>query len=323
MKNFFALLLMLVLILTACTTQKKDAISKATAQPFLYEQPLIVAHRGASSVAPENTLLAAQRAFEFQADQWELDVQETSDGELVVLHDPRLLRTSNAAKVFPLRLFWQVKNFTLAEVKELDAGSWYLKKDPFGEIQNGTVTTADQQQIAGENFPTLREALELTKQYNWSVNIELKDVSGTPGDADIVQKTVALIEELGMTDQVLISSFKHDYLVQVKALNPAIKTAALVKKMEDPVKLLQDLGADAINPDYSKIDDLSVIKTIRDAGYDVYVWTINDEDTMIRFINAGVSGIITDYPQRMCDVLATYTDMTGLPYLEECPCEHK
>jgi len=214
--------------------------------------------------------------------------------------------TSNAEQVFPMRFFWKVKNFTLAEIKLLDAGSWYLKKDPFGEIKNGTVTIAEQERMVNEPFPTLREALQFTKDKNWSVNVEIKDVSGTPGDADIVQKTVALIEEMDMQDQIIISSFNLDYLVQVKQINPNIKTAALVKNMDDPLKLLQDIGADAINPSFESIMDLSVIQTLRDAGYDVYVWTVNDENTMISLINAGVSGIITDYPQRMFKVLEKY-----------------
>ncbi len=306
MKNTLLPVILILFVLSACAARKAQPVEPVTPQPFAYEPPIIVAHRGARSVAPENTLLAAQRAFELGANQWELDVQVSADGELVVLHDGSLWRTSNAGQVYPLRLFWQVKNFSLAEIQTLDAGSWYLKKDPFGEIATGTISSEQQAEIAGEPFPTLREALELTKTKDWSVNIELKDVSKTPGDAVIVEKTVALIEEMDMVDQVLISSFKHDYLVQVKALNPQIKTAALVGEMEDPLALLQSIGADAINPNYEKITDLGIIKTLRNAGYDVYVWTVNDPEIMMQFINAGVSGIITDYPQRMLEVLAGY-----------------
>ncbi len=306
MKNSLLLIVLIMLLLAACTAVKAKPVTQVTPQPLPYNMPIIVAHRGARSVAPENTLLAARRAYGFSAEQWELDVQLTRDGELVVLHDDGLARTSDVVKKFPWRFFWQVKNFTLAEVKTLDAGSWYLKKDPFGQIENGTLNAEEQAQIAGTDFPTLREALELTKELGWKVNVELKDVSKTPGDAVIVAKTVALIEELDMVESVLISSFKHDYLVQVKALNPAIQTAALVTEMEDPIALLKSLGADAINPNYSKITDLAIIKEIRDAGYDVYVWTVNDENEMMECINAGVSGVITDYPQRMVDVLAKY-----------------
>lgn len=306
MKNLIVLTVLTfitTLILCGC---RKPTSPIVTPQPLLYDLPTIVAHRGARSVAPENTLLSAERAYDFKADQWELDVQESKDGELVLIHDPHFRRTSNAEQVFPMRFFWKVKNFTLEEIKQLDAGSWYLKKDPFGEIKNGTVTTAEQERMVNEPFPTLREALQFTKDKEWSVNIEIKDVSGTPGDAEIVQKTVALIEEMGMQDHVIISSFNLDYLVQVKQINPELKTAALVKKMDDALKLLQDIGADAINPSYDSIKDMSIIQTLRDAGYDVYVWTVNDEAAMITLINAGVSGIITDYPQKLAEVLEKY-----------------
>jgi glycerophosphoryl diester phosphodiesterase len=274
--------------------------------PLQKELPIIVAHRGASSVAPENTLLSAQRAFDLQADQWELDVQESKDGDLVLIHDPNFIHTTNAMKVFPMRFFWKVHNFTLEEIKQLDAGSWYLKKDPFGEIKKGNISTDDQDLIGTAQIPTLREALLFTQAKNWSVNIELKDLSGKPGDSDIVRKTVVLIGEMGMTQQVIISSFNLDYLVQVKQINPNIKTAALVKEMEDPLKLLQEIGADAINPSFKSIKDLTIIQTLRNEGYDVYVWTVNDEATMMTLINAGVSGIITDYPQRLFEVLEKY-----------------
>jgi len=306
LKKLISLAILLSVLLSSCSSEKNNTKAAVNPEAYLYGRPTIVAHRGARSVAPENTLLAAQRAFDFQADQWELDVQESKDGELVVIHDPNFILTSNVEQVFPMRFFWKVKNFTLAEIKQLDAGSWYLKKDPFGEIKNGSVTAAEQDRMVKEPFPTLREALQFTKDKNWSVNVEIKDVSGTPGDTDIVQKTVALIEEMDMQDQIIISSFNLDYLVQVKQINPNIKTAALVKNMDDPLKLLQDIGADAINPSFESIKDLSIIQTLRDAGYDVYVWTVNDENTMMSLINAGVSGIITDYPQRMFKVLEKY-----------------
>lgn len=303
MKNLIVIAILATFVLSGCT---KAPATSVTPQPLLYGLPTIVAHRGARSVAPENTLLSAQRAYDFQSDQWELDVRLSKDGKLVLIHDPNFMHTSDAERVFSMRFFWKVQNFTLDEIKQLDAGSWYLKKDPFGEIKKGTVTAAEQERMIGEPFPTLREALQFTKDKNWSVNVEIKDVSGTPGDAEIVQKTVTLIEEMGMQEHVIISSFNHDYLKQVKQLNSDLKTAALVDEMDDPLKLLQDIGADAINPSFKSIKDLSIIQTLREAGYDVYVWTVNDENTMMTLINAGVSGIITDYPQRLFVVLENY-----------------
>ncbi len=191
-------------------------------------KPLNIAHRGARSLAPENTLAAARKGLEIGADLWELDVAVTANGELVVLHDDSLERTSNAEQVFPERRPWLVHTFTLAELRRLDFGSWFNKTDPFKQIAAGAVTDEMQKSYVGEPIPTLREALVFTRDNQWRVNVEIKDATGTPGDQDVAEKVVALIEELDMIDRVLISSFNHSYLKQVKTANPALPTAALV-----------------------------------------------------------------------------------------------
>jgi glycerophosphoryl diester phosphodiesterase len=98
---------------------------------------LCIAHRGAASLAPENTLAAAHKALALGAGMWELDVSVTADGELVVLHGDSLARTTNVQAFFPQRSPWQISTFTLAEVRKLDAGSWFVDIDPFGTIAGG------------------------------------------------------------------------------------------------------------------------------------------------------------------------------------------
>ena len=95
---------------------------------------LNIAHRGASSLAPENTLAAARKALDLGADMWELDVQMTADGELVILHDNTLKRTSNVETIFPVRRPWRVHQFNLNEIRQLDFGSWFEEQDPFGQV---------------------------------------------------------------------------------------------------------------------------------------------------------------------------------------------
>ncbi len=169
-------------------------------------KPLNIAHRGARSLAPENTLAAARKGLEIGADLWELDVAVTADGELVVIHDDTLERTSNAAQVYPDRRPWLVNTFSLAELRKLDFGSWFNQTDPFKQIAAGAVTQEMQQRYVGEPIPTLREALVFTRDNHWRVNVEIKDATSTPGDQAVAEKVVALIEELGMVNQVLISS---------------------------------------------------------------------------------------------------------------------
>jgi len=91
-----------------------------------------IAHRGARSLAPENTISAARKALEVGADGWELDVQMSRDKKMVVIHDESLVRTSNVKEIFPHREPWLVRDFTLKELQELDFGSWFNETDPFG-----------------------------------------------------------------------------------------------------------------------------------------------------------------------------------------------
>ena len=261
------------------------------------KRTLNIAHRGARSLAPENTLAAARKGLEIGADMWELDVAMTLDGVLVVLHDDTLDRTSNVGQVFPSRRKTPVYEFTLAELRQLDFGSWFVQTDPFKQIAAGAVSKADLEKFKGEPIPTLADALQFTRDANWKVNVEIKDATNTTADATIVQKTAAMIDELGMTHQVILSSFNHAYIQKVKTIDPGIVTAALVDSADpDPAALLKRLGAQAYNPTVKAISP-SAIRSLREQGFDVYIFTVNDEATLKTLVAAGVSGIFTDFPQ--------------------------
>jgi len=303
-KHTFFILLLLTLFalsLVACLTVQTTSID-----PNLEEKPMtandskitIIAHRGARSLAPENTISAAKRAFENHADGWELDVAMSVDGELVVLHDDTLERTSNVAEVFPDRSPWSVYDFSLEDLKKLDVGSWFVDSDPFKQIALGIVSSENIAEYKGESIPTLREALIYTKDNQWWVNIEIKDASETPADSVIVSKIVALVEELEMQDQVLISSFNMEYLKQVKSLNKDLPTGVLVNKIiMDPLALMKELDAQAFHPGM-KVTYEKQVKLLLEEGYAINVWTVNEESDMQKLIEMGVTGIITDFPQR-------------------------
>lgn len=268
--------------------------------------PLNIAHRGARSLAPENTLAAARKALETGADMWELDVCMTSDGELVVVHDETLERTSDAARVYPDRHPWLVRDFALNELQCLDFGSWYLEKDPFGQIAAGKISGKELRSYRGESIPTLGEALGFTLRNDWLVNVEIKSLAGTEGDFRVVEATVDLVDRLGMEDRVVISSFNPSYLQRVNRVNPVIATALLTESpLGDPVSVLRKLHARAYHPSIEEIELIDV-GAIQRHGYPIRVWTVNDEKTMKDLIGAGVDGIITDFPQRLKSVLATH-----------------
>jgi len=267
------------------------------------DSTLNIAHRGNRSLAPENTLAAARKGLAAGADLWELDVALSADGIPYLVHDDTLERTSNVAEIFPERRPWRTHAFTLAELRQLDFGSWFNLTDPFGQITAGNVSQAEQASYVGEPAPTLEEALVFTRDHDWRVNVEIKDLSGAPGDAVIVETVVALIEAMDMVERVIISSFNHDYLGRAKAANPAIPTAALVyRPVADPPALLRHLQAEAYNPHRSI--DPAAIGPLRAQGFGVNVWTVNDETLMRALIEAGASGIFTDFPHVLAAILA-------------------
>lgn len=263
-------------------------------------QVLCIAHRGAASLAPENTLAAAHKALALGADMWELDVSVTADGELVVLHDDSLARTTNVQALFPQCTPWLISTFTLVEVRRLDAGSWFVDSDPFGMIAGGFVTPAEQQAYRGELVPTLQEALAFTREQQWRVNVEIKEFLPSLEKFPVVEKVVRLIESLDMVEQVLLSSFVHSYMRQAKAFNPAIATAALFDEGEmdfsDVLTSPKGVYFDAVHPYFASVDATNT-QTLRQAGLAVNPWTVDDPAEMKRLIQTGVTGLITDFPQ--------------------------
>jgi glycerophosphoryl diester phosphodiesterase len=267
---------------------------------------LNIAHRGGSSLAPENTLSAARKALAVGADMWELDVQFTADRELIVLHDSTLKRTSNVEDLFPHRRPWQVHEFTLDEIRRLDFGSWFIERDPFGQIAAGVVTKEEIESYVGEPAPTLEQALSFTREHNWLVNLEIKDLSVRPGNNLIVDRIISLVKKLNMVDTVLVSSFNHDYLAQIAASYPQVATGVLdTKPHRRPALLLRRLGARTYHPRRIFMP-LADIPKMKRQGFGVNIRTINDRKTMERLVRAGVSGIFTDFPQVLASVLTIY-----------------
>ena len=233
-------------------------------------RPLIFAHRGACRAAPENTLPAFEAAIRLGADGIELDVQYSSDGVLMVIHNPTLEKTTDGAG--------RVSAHTRAELGELDAGSWF---DP---------------QFADTHIPTLDEVLDVTNG-RLLVNIELKALDGLKSElgADVV----ALVRARGMAQQVVISSFNPFALRQAKQAGPEIECALL---LAHDLPTWMRLGvtrrysrADSLHPD-AEMADAAYMARAQKLGMPVRVWTVDDEAELRRMIGLGVDAIITNAP---------------------------
>lgn len=257
-------------------------------------QPRIVAHRGASAYAPENTLPAIDEAARLGFSWVENDVQRTKDGVLVVIHDDSLKRTTNVEKVFPGRAPWKVKDFTAAEIARLDAGSW------FGPS------------YAGTRVPTLKQYMSRVEHNHEKLLLEIKNPELYPG---IEHQTLKLLGNEGWLDRphlgrLIVQSFSADSLRIVHDLKPGLTTGFLgTPPLGDLYRYAR--FTDLINPSYGTISG-SYVATVhafrgphgRRLG--VYTWTVNDTATAWTVARYSVDGVITNKPDVVWAALTGY-----------------
>lgn len=234
-------------------------------------QPLVIAHRGSSAYAPENTLTAFDLAVEQGADAIELDVDLTRDGQVVVMHDATLDRTTNGQG--------RVNDLTLAEIRQLDAGAW----------RDAAFT--------GEHVPLLEEVFEAVGQ-RLLINIEIKGMSlrGTGLEA----RVAALVEKHNLLDRVIISSFNPFALRRIKHIDARL-ACGLIYAPDLPI-LLRDArlaplipGLNARHPHYSQVNK-TLVDQLHAQGLIVNVWTVNQASVARAMIQAGVDGLFGDDP---------------------------
>lgn len=258
-------------------------------QNRITEKVLVMAHRGGRGRWPENTMIAFQDAVSIGADVLELDIHATSDGELVVIHDDRLERLTNGSG--------PVSAHTLAEIRTLDAGySWTAdagKSYPF--------------RGCGVTIPTLREILEAFP--NARMNIDIKQTA-----PPIVEPFYSMLKEYNAFSRTVVGSFHDSALNQFRRVCPQVKTSAGVAETRS-FYFLSKLGlarrfrspAVAFQPPETsgrlRIITPEFIRAAHRLSMQVHVWTVNEASDMRRLINWGADGIITDYPQRLIDLL--------------------
>lgn len=262
---------------------------------------LNIAHRGARSLAPENTLAAARKAHALGADLWETDTAVSADGGLFLMHDDAMTRTTDVAEKFPDRVPAPFSTYTLAEIRTLDAGSFFERTDPFGQIAAGVVTPEELASYRGEKVPTLREAFELTMALDWRMNLELKAQPKPNDTVDVVSAVLALVDEVGIGPKhVLFSSARHGWLREIRARRPEFEVQALLGLFpEDPIDF-SDPDFDTFNPRMTRCT-LDELREVLARGIKLNPYTPNEPDEIADLIAIGVTGIITDFPQRVAN----------------------
>ena len=223
----------------------------------------VTAHRGYSAVYPENTIPAFKGAIQVGADWAELDVQQTADGEVIVMHDSNLKRTTGLDKEV-----WQV---TWDEIKDLDNGSWFDKKYQTVRI------------------PTLEEVLKVCRG-KIHLNIEIKP-SGH--DKDLEEQVAKLLKKYHMRDTCVVSSLKYDSLRKIKEADDSIETAYITSVSYGNFTDLKYADGYSVE---STLLSKSFVNKAQKAGKQIYVWTVNSEERLEKVVGMGIDNVITDDP---------------------------
>jgi len=227
------------------------------------KKPLVIGHRGAMGHVTENTIASVQKALDLGVDGIEIDVFNISSGETVVFHDKNVERLTNGGGL--------IEDYNMVDMRQL--------------VLDGN-----------HRIPTLQDVLKLIDN-KVLLNIELKGAK-TAGRVNFI--TNYYIEERGWSpENFIISSFNWDELRAMRALNPDIAIAVLTE--DDPldaIPVAKELNAEAINPNHSKLTAENNL-AIKEAGFKIYTWTVNEAQDIIRMKRLGVDGIITNYPERI------------------------
>lgn len=261
---------------------------------------ITAAHRGASGYAPEHTLLSYEMGEKMKGDYIEVDLQMTKDGELIAMHDETVDRTTNGTG--------RVKDMTLEQIKELDAGSWFNEKYP----------EYAKPEYAGLQVPTLEEVFEKfgrgAKYY-----IETKSPEVYPG---MEEKLLELLEkykltgENGRSSHVLIQSFSPESLKKIHEMDPNLplvqlksyKTAAVITDEE-----LESIKAYAIGvgPNFTRIDE-QYVQAVREHNLLIHPYTVNEKEDMRKALEWGVTGLFTNFPDRFNEVVKEFKNDQSL-----------
>ncbi|GAB3475767.1 glycerophosphodiester phosphodiesterase [Nocardiopsis coralliicola] len=268
---------------TAAADQDPDALRSPVAGSGSEALSVLdVAHRGASGYAPENTLAAIDAAESRGASTVELDVQRSKDGKLVVIHDTTLDRTTDVEEVFPDRGSTDVGDYTLKELRRLDAGAW------FGDS------------FAGEQVPTLQEALDRMRKHGLNFLLEIKSPVLYPGIESDISQTLSRNPEwlapVGGDGQhrLIIQSFEWDSAERSHRLLPDVPHGLLGEVPEGEIADYAE-WADQINPNHNGLTE-AYVDAVHKEGLAVVTYTVNERADMDAALDKGVDGLISDYP---------------------------
>ena len=255
--------------------------------PLLYNDDgddfIIIAHRGASAYYPENTMVAFEKAVEMGSEMIELDIMMSKDGVPIVFHDAKLNQHTNGNSY--------VRNYTLKELKKLDAGSWFDSK------------------FSDQKIPTLDEVLEFASG-KIALNIEIKTEAVSDNiENGIEQKALQLVKKHGMENHVLFSSFDYRAVRRIKKFDTNMPVALLYDRSQSnrllPHQLVEKYNVDAFNCSYRQLKR-KWMTDLNEHDIPTFIYTVNSKRKMQKLIAGSVTGIFTNKPDLLKSVVENY-----------------
>jgi len=247
----------------------------------LPDKPLLIAHRGASHLAPENTMAAGELAVKWGAVGWEIDITISNDGIIFLIHDSTLERTTNIADVFPTRVSDRADSFNFSDLQLLDAGSWFVDQDPFGTIRDGYVTQTESDSYIGEKIPSLAKAINFTLDNNLILDVDSKGPSSS-------HPYYATYEDI-LLDQLNASGLGKDILVS--SSKPLADTMTRVCGPICPCEMYS-IGCELINTQHGITNDQ--FKEYQEENVSVMVWTVDSPSRFSQLWCLGVDYVKTN-----------------------------
>lgn len=235
------------------------------------KKPNIIAHRGNSNAAPENTLSALSSAIDVKADGAEIDVRMTKDGEIVLMHDSKLLRTAGVNS--------HVNQLNYSELSDIDVGSWFSPE------------------FKGERIPTLMEALDLCKD---KLNLMIEVKSDKNKEHEIAKKVLENVEAMGMEDDVIIASFNPKVLDEVKKYNKKIPTCLILRFAYGNIEEMEYVDIFSIE---SRFMQIKLLQSIQNKGKSMIVWNVSESNQIASLNHLDIDAIIIGDPIRAREII--------------------
>ncbi|MHA1268247.1 MAG: glycerophosphodiester phosphodiesterase family protein [Candidatus Helarchaeota archaeon] len=280
-------------------------------------KPKLIAHRGLAHVAPENTYIAWKLAKENGSYGIEIDVQISIDGKLFLMHDDTLERTTNIQELFPNRINDDASSFNLSDLLKLDAGSWFVDRDPYGAIRKGFVNYSMLYFYKNNvSIPTLEEALNFCRDNNLILDVDFKYPPKThPFYSQYFNLTLFTINSSGINQSMVwITSGNRTLLDFVKSNYPKMKTGYSVEGSDLPsVQEFLAMGYDLINTHYSISD--SVLKSYYLAGIETNIWTVDIQSRFSQLWCLGATYIVSNEPYKFVSQLQPNWTLTNISYI--------